>query len=408
MGALVVLAIFLVVQQMVIRESENDLTINFYRYVFSDTEFPWTYFPNGRAVTRFLFPVRIKVTFYDAQYNEVTSAQKPGRYGAVIRIGLNGGVTLYRYVTLYRTPQKIYWGDGPGSIGSVTLPDGTGIDPVVEQNQQPEICPAVKDGFFGPGDSEHAAVLLAGLSETSPTDPAVDRTNAYARDSAWWYGLRKKLGLATKYRYLTFLPDGYDTDPNKKWPLVLSLHSNAGAGSDMHLVSDWELPGHIKDGLKLPAVVIAPQCPRTEDWSLDGLLDLLDQLPSQYRIDPDRIYIVGDSGGGDMTLMLASAHPERFAAVVTCAGEGDNKDAARIKDLPYWAFEGTQDNIVMPVNVSSFVDAVHQAGGTHAHLTMEPGVGHPSWDKAFDNPVLWNWLFAQKRGQPEVATPGVP
>jgi predicted peptidase len=26
-----------------------------------------------------------------------------------------------------------------------------------------------------------------------------------------------------------------------------------------------------------------------------------------------------------------------------------------------------------------------------------PGVGHNSWDRAYDDPELWKWMLAQKR-----------
>lgn len=224
----------------------------------------------------------------------------------------------------------------------------------------------------------------------------------------WWYGLRKRLGLAPHYPYLADLPEGYDADPAKKWPLILYTHSNAGIGSDMKLVRDFELPGQIEHGLRLPAIVIAPQCPSGEFWSTPALFDLLDELAAKYRVDPDRVYLAGSSGGGDTTVGLASRHPERFAALTTVAGEGDFADLSKLKDLPYWAFQGEKDQTVQPGNVAAFVDSIRQAGGTKVHYTQIPGVGHNAWDEAFAKPELWQWLLAQKRGQPEVLTPGVP
>jgi hypothetical protein len=43
------------------------------------------------------------------------------------------------------------------------------------------------------------------------------------------------------------------------------------------------------------------------------------------------------------------------------------------------------------------VEALKKAGG-HPKYTEYPGVGHNSWDRAYAEPGLRKWLFAQKRG----------
>ena len=43
-----------------------------------------------------------------------------------------------------------------------------------------------------------------------------------------------------------------------------------------------------------------------------------------------------------------------------------DSDAARIKDVPVWAFEGKDDNVVPPLDVIDMVEAIRAAGG-HPH-----------------------------------------
>ena len=33
--------------------------------------------------------------------------------------------------------------------------------------------------------------------------------------------------------------------------------------------------------------------------------------------------------------------------------------------------------------------------GAEVHYTEYPGVGHPCWDKAYDDPKLFPWLFSK-------------
>jgi len=75
--------------------------------------------------------------------------------------------------------------------------------------------------------------------------------------------------------------------------------------------------------------------------------------------------------------------------------------------VPVWGFNGEKDETVPPALMASMVDAVRTAGGA-AHLTIIPGAGHDCWTQAYSTDALWTWLFAQKRGQPEVRVPGTP
>jgi hypothetical protein len=151
-GAIFVLLGVLFCQLWVIRDAAGDLDYRFAQYVFSGTKFPWSYLDQGRALDRLFFPVRITTTFYDAKYHEVTEAAQPGRYGAVVRLELNGGVVQYRFITLYRTPEQVYWDDGATpATASAQFPPGIGVDPAVLQKQGGEISDMINYGFFGEG-----------------------------------------------------------------------------------------------------------------------------------------------------------------------------------------------------------------------------------------------------------------
>jgi acetyl esterase/lipase len=409
LGAASLFLAALVFQQIVIRDAAQDFKYRFISYVFFDTKFPWSYLDQGRVISRFLFPVKVTTTFYDAQYREVTEADKPGRYGAVVRIALNGGVVEHRFITLYRMPARVFLADSAMTV-TAQLPTGIGVDPAVLRNQGSEIGQVVKSGFFGDGDTNpELAILLAGLSETLPGEPpAVDRNDVFARDDNWWFGLRQRLGLIQPYPYLLDLPPDYEADPGKRWPLILYLHGGAQKGRDLRLVRESGLAGVISRGRRVPAIVVSPQLPMFEEWSQQLLFELLDEISAKYRVDPDRVYLTGISAGGDLVWLLADIQPGRFAALVPVAGEGDPREAGRIKDIPTWEFQGEQDDVVPPAQVINMIKTLRQAGG-HAHLTLFPGAGHgDSWDQAYATDALYPWLFAQKRGQPEVITPGVP
>jgi len=398
-GACVVVLAVVLLQQRVIHDVEGDIAYRFDHYVFSGADFPKGDFNQGRLVHRILFPSRASVTYYDAQFHEVTHADKPGRYGAVVRMNFGLGNTIYKYVTLYRTQAKVIQWD---TTWPTQVPPEAGIDPAVLAAQASEIDNVLKTGFVGDGGgAPNLAILLAGLSETSPTDPpAVKRNDVMARDADWWYVLRQRIGRPIQYPYFVDLPSDYNADPAKRWPLILYLHAGVETGNDLKIVHVTGLPRVIKAGRPVPAVVLAPQCPNYEWWNPRALAQLLDEVAAKYRIDPDRVYITGGSG----VWILALAYPERFAAINPISGASDPADAARLKDMPIWAFRNERDDN-LPLGL--MVDTLRKAGG-HPHVTLVEDLNLDPWDVAYATDPLYAWLLAQKKGQPEVITPGVP
>ena len=402
LGVVLIMLALVIVRQRAVHDVEYELSARFDRYVFDGPEFPQGDFEMGRLMHRLLFPTRFTTTFYDARYQEVKRADQPGRYGAVVTMNIGGDV-LHRFITLYRTPTKISWSDTPWPM-SVQLPPEIGLDPAVVRNQQAEIGELLKNDFVGRGDAfPDLAILLAGLAETAPGDPpAVTRTDVIARDDAWWQGLRERLGLAPHYPFLVNLPHDYDADPGKRWPLILYLTTGAENGTDLERVRQSSLCLVLQNGKQLPAVVISPQCPLKESWSSKAFSSLLDDVIVKYRIDPDRIYLTG----GSETWALAMVYPERFAAIVPIDGETDPPDAARLKSVPVWAFHGAGDEVTPISQTTDMLDAIRKAGG-QTHLTITKGRGDV-WDEVYATDAIYTWLLAQKRGQPEVVTPGVP
>lgn len=56
------------------------------------------------------------------------------------------------------------------------------------------------------------------------------------------------------------------------------------------------------------------------------ILDAVDWMSAQFRVDSSRIYLAGASGGGHMSLLMAGRHPERFSAVSAWVGITDLAD----------------------------------------------------------------------------------
>ena len=200
--------------------------------------------------------------------------------------------------------------------------------------------------------------------------------------------------------YLLYTPDTA-TDV----PMILFLHGAGERGDDLEKVKTHGLPNVLEahNPFPEPALVVAPQCPADSWWTLElnALESLLDAVQAQHQIDPARVYLTGLSMGGYGAWHLAIKDPERFSALVPVCGGGVPALAAKLKNLPTWAFHGANDDVV-PLSASTkMVEALKEAGG-HAKLTVYPNVGHNSWSRAYSESNLYAWLFAQRQGEPEL------
>ena len=195
--------------------------------------------------------------------------------------------------------------------------------------------------------------------------------------------------------YLVYLPVDYDRNA-RAWPLVLFLHGAGERGTSVELVKRHGPPKLAAAGRQFPFILVSPQCPEDEYWSVPVLKALLDRVLATYRVDRSRIYLTGLSMGGNGTWRLASAHPDLFAALAPICGWGDSASVAVLKSIPVWAFHGRKDPVVIFERGERMVSALRAAGG-NVKFTVYPEAGHDSWTEAYDNPDLFEWMMAQRR-----------
>jgi len=156
---------------------------------------------------------------------------------------------------------------------------------------------------------------------------------------------------------------------------------------------------------KYPAFVVAPQCPENEMWAtlelakptrqLRIVQELLSSIQKEFNINSQQLYVSGQSLGGFGTWALISEHPETFAAAIPVCGGGDESMAPRLIHTAIWAFHGERDQAVSVERSRKMIAAIKKAGGTPMYTEYE-GVGHNSWERAFVEPDLLSWVFAQR------------
>lgn len=212
--------------------------------------------------------------------------------------------------------------------------------------------------------------------------------------------------------FLLFVPSAYQEQPTR-WPLMLFLHGFGESGDgELTRVKDHGPPKLVESDPDFPCVVVSPQLPFPVDpesydqdpdglhkihraWKPSPLMELVDHVSRQLRIDRQRIYVTGLSMGGFGTWRLIAAYPDRFAAAVPVCGGGDPESASALAKVPIWAFHGARDEVV-PVQRSKWsVDAVQAAGGD-VKLTIYPTADHDSWTQTYANPKVYQWLLSHR------------
>ena len=153
--------------------------------------------------------------------------------------------------------------------------------------------------------------------------------------------------------YFIYIPEGYGSDPQEQWPLILSLHGlEKGAMNSMDVLGNILLePPENQDDF--PFIILSPQGTQEyteyEIWATDetisALMTLLDEIQATIAVDPNHIYLTGDSAGGNGTWVNGLRHPDRFAALVPVAGYygypfAVPENICDLKDVPVWAFHG--------------------------------------------------------------------
>ena len=137
--------------------------------VFGGERLPPVTFERLLWMERLIGPYRIDTTFYDKDYNVVTKAKAPGRYGAVAEVVTADGRKFRRFITLFRRPDTLSWWDTKVSL---ELPADCGIDPRAAAAYPEDVQDFIKEQIDeGTWRSSDAAVLLAGLHETKVDTP---------------------------------------------------------------------------------------------------------------------------------------------------------------------------------------------------------------------------------------------
>lgn len=180
--------------------------------------------------------------------------------------------------------------------------------------------------------------------------------------------------------------------------LYISMH---GGGNAPAALNDQQWRNQIRLYRPDEGVYVAPRAP-WNDWNMwfkpaiDGLFDdLIQTAVAVMDVNPNKVYLMGYSAGGDGVYRLAPRMADRWAAAAMMAGHPGDASMLNLRNLPFTLWMGEQDAAYSRNQLASergrVLDTLQQADTIgYIHEThILPGKGH--WMEREDS-VAVKWM----------------
>ncbi len=192
------------------------------------------------------------------------------------------------------------------------------------------------------------------------------------------------------------IPEGYD--PAHPLPLSIYLHGMGGNHLEFSQVPQ-QLTAWTPSSDFIELAVLG----RGRGVGYVGLgeadvLDALAYVDEHFRIQPQRVHLVGVSMGGTGVMLLAARHPDRFASAWVLCGSALDIPIRNLLRLPVYAMHGDEDRAAPELMVRGGLARLLQLGGA-AVWDLASGYGHTIWKNQSGAERARKWTFAQ-RSQP--------
>lgn len=191
--------------------------------------------------------------------------------------------------------------------------------------------------------------------------------------------------------------------PARGRSLFISMH---GGGAAPAKVNDAQWRNQQVLYTPKEGIYVAPRAP-TDTWNMwhephiDALFQrLIADLIAIEDVDPDRIYLMGYSAGGDGVYQLAPRMADRFAAAAMMAGHPNDASPIGLRNIGFAIHVGALDADYKRNQVAAAwgkqLDALQRDPGSYPHVVqLHAGKGH--WmDREDAEAVPWMAKFTRR------------
>ena len=203
---------------------------------------------------------------------------------------------------------------------------------------------------------------------------------------------------------MEFAGEEFGEMPENGYSLYISMH---GGGNTAHEVNDQQWKNQISLYTPEEGIYIAPRAP-WDDWNMwfkpgmDELLEnLIQWMVAEYDVNPNKVYLMGYSAGGDGVWRMAPRMADRWAAASMMAGHPGEAQQVNLMNVPFMIWMGEKDNAYdrnrQAIKKGAVMDSLEAANPlSYIHEThIVPGKGH--WmDRADTLAVSWMANFERE------------
>jgi poly(3-hydroxybutyrate) depolymerase len=243
------------------------------------------------------------------------------------------------------------------------------------------IAPCLPARADGPNAAD-AAPLTRQQAETAVTKLSAECLTSLKQERSAEI-TAKSITLGDKT--MRWLERSYGNAPDGKRSLWISMHGGGNASAE---VNDGQWQNQILLYQPAEGIYLAPRAP-TNTWNLwhEDHIDLffarlIEDMVATRGVDPNKVYLMGYSAGGDGVWQLAPRLADRLAAASMMAGHPNDASLLGLRNLPFAIFVGAEDSGYHRNDVAKQkaeeLDRLQQAdSGGYTHISrIYPGLGH--------------------------------
>lgn len=217
-----------------------------------------------------------------------------------------------------------------------------------------------------------------------------------------------KTSQETNFKYLFFTPE----NATENMPLIVYLHGAGTRSTDLNeLLKKDVFAQYLSNAGKsnVPAYVLMPQCDGTQ-WEKynTSILELIESTVMEYKIDRNRISLMGLSMGGDYVIQIVSEHPDLFSCIMPIVpfspanpyAKFEDSQVNTLKNIPIMFVYGSLDS--GKSTSDTVIQKINDAGGK-VEIVEVPEADHKVISETLfqngksDSYSLVNWLLSKSK-----------
>ena len=176
--------------------------------------------------------------------------------------------------------------------------------------------------------------------------------------------------------YNLFLPEKYD--PKGSYPLVVFLNDSYACGTELSIPllrgigplvwasAAWQSVNPTIVAVPLYREPIVDEQSRYQSEYVGVTRRFIDLICRNYAVDKSRIYGTGQGMGSSVVMLLASDHPDLFAACMFVGGRWSTKPLARLESQKFIYFSSESDRYSHRME-ENLLDQLSVDGARYAH-----------------------------------------